>query len=61
MCSNAFNLSEIEITEDMETFQTLQTRIGHNATQYHNLNVLPPTLLYIFCQHNMIWRGADLK
>ena len=29
-------------------YQTLKTWIGHNATRYHNFNVLPHTLLYIF-------------
>ena len=28
----------------MATFQTLQAWIGHNATRYHNLNVLPYAL-----------------
>ena len=34
-------------------YQTLQTWIGHNATQYHNFNALPYTLPYIFFQFNM--------
>ena len=38
-------------------YQMLQTRIGHNATRYHNFNALPHTLPhalpYIFSQFNM--------
>ena len=29
-------------------YQTLETWIGHNATRYPNLNVLPHVLSYIF-------------
>ena len=32
---------KLSLLKDMETFQTLQTWIGHNATRYHNLNTLP--------------------
>ena len=31
-------------------YQTLETRIGHNATRYPNLNVLPHELPYIFSE-----------
>ena len=34
-------------------YQTLQTRIGHDATRYHNFNALPHALPYIFSQFNM--------
>ena len=38
-------------------YQTLQTWIGHDATGYHNFNVLrhmsPDVLPYIFSQFNM--------
>ena len=37
-------------------YQTLQTRIGYNATRYHNFNMLPHTLPYIFSQFNMVLR-----
>ena len=39
---------QLRLHKDMATFQTLLIWIGHNATCYHNLNVLPHTLLYIF-------------
>ena len=29
--------------------------IGHNATCYHNFNVLPHALPYIFSQCSMVW------
>ena len=35
---------KLRLYKDMATFQTLQAWIGHNATRYHNLNVLPYTL-----------------
>ena len=34
-------------------YQTLQTWIDHNAMHYHNFNMLPQTLTYIFSQFNM--------
>ena len=38
-------------------YQTLQTRIGHNANRHHNFNALPHALPhalpYIFSQFNM--------
>ena len=38
-------------------YPTLQTRIGHNVTRYHNFNALPHALPhalpYIFSQFNM--------
>ena len=36
-------------------YQTLQTWIDHNATRYHNFNVLPHALSYIFFQFSMVW------
>ena len=36
-------------------YQTLQTWIGHNATRYHNFNVLLHTLPYIFYKFSMVW------
>ena len=34
-------------------YQTLQTRIGHDVTRYHNFNALPHALPYIFSHFNM--------
>ena len=31
-------------------YQTLQTWIGYNTTRYHNFNVLPLAIPYIFTQ-----------
>ena len=33
--------------EDIATFQTLKTWIGHNVTRYNNLNALPHALLHV--------------
>ena len=41
---------QLRLHKDMATFQTLLIWIGHNATCYHNLNVLPHTSLYIFSE-----------
>ena len=38
------------LLKDMTNFQTLQTWLGHNATCYHNMNMLLHALLYIFCE-----------
>ena len=32
------------------------TWIAYNATHYHNFNMLPHVLLYIFSQFIMVWR-----
>ena len=34
--------------------QTLQTWVGHNAMRYHNFNVLPHPIPYIFTQFSMV-------
>ena len=34
--------------------QTLQTWIGNHATRYHNFNVLPHALTYIFSRFSMV-------
>ena len=36
-------------------YQTLQTWISHNTTRYHNFNVLPHALPYIFSQFSLVW------
>ena len=36
-------------------YQTLQTWIGHDATRYHNFNVLLHALPYIFSKFSMVW------
>ena len=35
-------------------YQTLQTWIGHDATCYHNFNVLPHALPHIFSKFSMV-------
>ena len=30
-------------------------RVGHNTTRYHNFNVLPHVLSYIFTQLSIVW------
>ena len=47
---------KLGLLKDMETFQTLQTWIGHNATRYHNLNALPHALPYISLRFAWFWR-----
>ena len=37
------------------TFSLNLTWVGHNATRYHNLNLLPHVVPYIFTQFNMVW------
>ena len=37
------------------TFSLSLAWIGHNAMRYHNFNVLPHILPYIFSQFSMIW------
>ena len=37
-------------------FKTPETWISHNATRYHNLNVLPHALQCIFFQFSMVLR-----
>ena len=39
-------------------YQTLQTRIGHNATRYHNFNALPHALPYMFAQFTHVGHNA---
>ena len=46
---------KLRLLKDMAAFQTLQTWIGHNATRYHNLNVLPHALPYIFSEIFLVW------
>ena len=46
---------KLSLLKDMETFQTLQTWIGHNATRYHNLNTLPHALPYISLRFAWFW------
>ena len=41
-------------------YQTLQTRIGHDATRYHKFNALPHALPYIFSQFTWIGHNAKL-
>ena len=36
-------------------YQALQTRVGHNATRYHNLNALQHVLPYIFSRFSKVW------
>ena len=36
-------------------FSIRQTEIGHNGTNYHNLNALQNVLLYIFFQFSIEW------
>ena len=36
-------------------YRTLQTWIGHDATRYHNFNVLRDALPYIFSKFSMVW------
>ena len=36
-------------------FSLSLTRIAHNGTRYHNLNMLPHALPYIFSQSGMAW------
>ena len=54
MCGNTFNMTEIEVTERSGNFPNSQAWIGHNARGYHNFNVLPHTIPYIFTQFSMV-------
>ena len=36
-------------------YQFLHTWMGHNVTRYHNFNMLPHTLPYIFSQFRIVW------
>ena len=36
-------------------YKTLQTWIDHNATSYHNFNVLLHVIAYLFTQFSMVW------
>ena len=57
MSGNMLNLIKIGIAEGYGNFLNLTNMVGHNATRYHNLNVLPHALQhalpYIFSQINM--------
>ena len=48
---------KLRLLKDKETFQTLKTWIGQNATRYRNFNTLPHallhSLLYIYSQFKM--------
>ena len=50
-----FTISSTRYHTRYETFSLSLTWIGHNATCYHNLNVLPQALPYIFFQCSMVW------
>ena len=61
---------KLSLLKDMETFQTLQTWIGHNATRYHNLNTLPYALphalpyilsdIYLICPNTMCYHNFNV-
>ena len=36
-------------------YKTLQTWIDHNATSYHNFNVLLHVIAYLFIQFSTVW------
>ena len=37
------------------TFSFSLTWLGHNGTRYHNFNVLPHAIPYIYTQFSMVW------
>ena len=37
------------------TFSLSLTWLGHNATRYHNFNVLPHAIPYIYTQFSIVW------